>query len=113
MLKTVVLWLLLQPLAFIVPGTGDNGDCPPVLHFYKTGKTSGSVSVSWGSAGDTVLYRLWYVREADGYVGQTTFTSATTHTFTGLIPGRYTFYIATVCGEETSSFIGVEDVIEL
>lgn len=112
MLKTVVLWLFLQPLAPIATSMDESGDCPPVLSFHKTGKSSDSFSVSWDYDDGTVQYILWYKREADGYLSQPDFISNTNYTFYGLSPGRYTFYIAAVCGEVTSDYIGVDDLIE-
>ncbi len=112
MLKTVVFWLLLQPFMFTNPGPGEAVNCPPASNLHKTVATSNSYSIAWSSVGEATQYKVWYVRLADGFVGTAAFTTGKAHTFTSLTPGRYVFYVATVCGSETSGFIGIEDILE-
>ncbi len=57
-------------------------------------------------------YTLKYVRQSDGYASPEYATSGTSYTFSGLSAGNYVFYVATICGDEKSSFIGVEDLVE-
>lgn len=107
------LWLLLPATFLHVQQTElSECTCPEVTNVQKTGQTSSSISFSWLAAEGATQYKVWYVRQADGFVGGTTFTSATAHVFTGLTPGAYVFYFQTICGGEASGFIGVEDTIE-
>ncbi|MBK8562512.1 MAG: fibronectin type III domain-containing protein [Saprospiraceae bacterium] len=113
MLKTVVLWLLLQPLTFFCPD-GSQGaatfGCPAASGISVTSKTSASLTVAWyGTAGQ---YKVQCVRQSDGFVVSTVLTTDKAFCFEGLAPGSYTFYVAAVCGDETSGFIGIEDLIE-
>jgi hypothetical protein len=115
MLKTVVFWLFLQPLSFFCPdGSGAvTENCPAVSGFHKTGETASTFSVAWLSVGDATQYKVWCVRQSDSCVVTSASTTGTTYTFTDLAPGRYVFYVATVCGSDESGFIGIEDIIEV
>ncbi len=85
--------------------------CPNVTDLQKTGQTSNTITYAWSNAYSGAQYRVWYTRQADGYTSSFQYTYSLSHTFTGLSAGHYTFYFQTLCGEESSNYIGVEDVI--
>lgn len=113
MLKTVVIWLLLQPMGIFCPIENGQDACPTVTNLHKLAETSSSFSMEWDAVGAATNYKVWNVRHSDGATLSSGFTSGTSYTFINLTPGAYTFFVAAVCGEERSDFIGIEDVLEI
>ena len=85
--------------------------CPSVPNLQKTGQTSNSFTYGWGNAYTGAQYKVWYVRQEDGYNSGFFYTSSLSYSFTGLSAGHYTFYFQTQCDQESSSIIGIEDTI--
>lgn len=74
-------------------------------------RTSSSISFSWYAVTGASSYKIYYQRSEGGYVSQEFTTGNTSIAFSDLPPGTYTFYIAAVCGSETSDFIVFDDLI--
>ncbi|MCB0520589.1 MAG: hypothetical protein H6577_16140 [Lewinellaceae bacterium] len=116
MLKLFFCWLLLQPLfptserEMVASDTECN--CASATNLQKTGEASGSFSMAWTGHSSSDFYRVWYVRQSDGYTSAPITLSTTAHTFTGLSAGAHNFYVKVICGGESSGFIGLEDLIE-
>ena len=87
-------------------------NCAEVTNLHQTGQSESTYSVSWSGNTSATSYLLKYVREGDGYTSPEFLTTGNSYTFNSLINGQYTFYVAAVCGQEMSSFIGIEDIIE-
>ncbi len=85
--------------------------CPGITNLHKVAQTDNSFTFDWTSAYSGAQYRVWYVRQEDGYNSGYSYTSNNSFNFTGLSAGHYTFYIQTLCEQETSSAIGIEDLI--
>lgn len=83
----------------------------PAPQVSVTGLSTGSASFSWNVVNEASEYVVFYVRQADQYTSQQTYTPNTSITFSGLPTGVYDFYFATVCGSEVSSYIIIEDLI--
>ncbi|MCB0544124.1 MAG: fibronectin type III domain-containing protein [Saprospiraceae bacterium] len=83
--------------------------CPPP-DVVVTDKTSDSVTFSW-STFSGATYKAWYYRSEDSFTSSEVTTGSSSITFSDLPPGTYDFYFATVCGEEVSSYIVVDDLI--
>lgn len=113
MFKMLVLISLLQLSSsdFGAASPKVSADCPGASNLQKTGETGNSFTCSWVAAYSGAQYRVWYVRHDDGYNSGQTYTYSTSHNFTGLAAGHYTFYVQTICEGEVSSFIGIEDTI--
>ena len=86
--------------------------CPEVSNLHKTFETSNSFACAWNAANGATEYKLWYSRQEDNFTSGYFYTTNVAYTFTGLTTGRYTFYVATVCGTETSGWVVVEDDIQ-
>jgi hypothetical protein len=113
MLKTVVFWLLLQPLLSLCPDGNGAGDCPTISGLHKTAKTSDSYTIAWNTVGQALEYEVKCIRKSDGSIVSSALTPGTAHTFNNLSPGSYLFYVSALCGNERSGFIGIDDVIEI
>lgn len=113
MLKLIAFLMLLLPntQASIPTDASPVCTCPVVANLEKTGETSNSISYSWDNVYSGAQYRVWYTRAADNYTSDFSYTYNNSFTFNGLSAGSYTFYFQTICGEESSSYIGVEDII--
>lgn len=87
--------------------------CPSPTDLVKTAQTGVSISYAWTPAEGISEHVVMYVRhgETSNFTSQEVTVSGSSFTFTGLAPGRYTFYIASKCGSETSGFIVTEDII--
>ena len=86
-------------------------NCPSVTNLQKTGQTSSSISYSWSPVLGSSGYTVWYYRTEGQYTSATFSPNGTAYSFTGLVPGHYTFHVQAVCGGEGSNIIGVEDQI--
>jgi hypothetical protein len=85
--------------------------CPEISNLQKTGETSNSLSYAWSSGYMGAQYKVWYHRAEDGYTSGFFYTYNLSYNFTGLSAGHYTFYFQSLCGNETSSYIGIEDTV--
>jgi hypothetical protein len=85
--------------------------CPTVSNLQTTVRTASSLAFTWDGSGSGAQYKVWYVRHADSHFSGYFYPSGASYHFTGLSAGSYTFYFQTLCGEETSEYIGVEDTI--
>lgn len=115
MLKLFVFWLLLQPLYsdahLPIIGILDC-DCPAATGLRKTGETDDSFSIAWVGNSEATGYEVWYVREGDSFTSSVVTVTTTAHTFNNLLAGQHTFYVRVVCDSGTSSFIGIQDIID-
>ncbi len=115
MFKTLIFILFLAPgspgLRPMAPATSVDCACPEVTSVHKTGSTSTSLSYAWTGSGQAVQYKVWYVRQEGGYTSPDYFTTSASYTFSNLSAGHYTLYFVTVCGGESSGFIGIEDLV--
>jgi hypothetical protein len=85
--------------------------CSAVANVQRTGQGSGSISFAWFSSSEATQYKLWYVRQSDGYTSTPVFITPSNHTYSGLAAGQYTFYFQKVCGGEGSTNIGIDDIV--
>lgn len=115
MLKILLLWLFLQPLPspYVqpLPATTDC-QCTTVSEVEVASKTQNSISIAWSAPHDATGFEVWYVRQSDNYVSGYFYPSGPAYTFTGLSPGRYSFYLVSICGAEKSAEYIVEDLIQ-
>lgn len=86
-------------------------DCPSITGLQKTGESSTSVSYSWGSSLAATQYKLWFVRQEDSFTSGNYFATGNSYTFSNLPSGTYTFYFVAFCGDVSSGFVGVEEVV--
>lgn len=77
----------------------------------KTGQAPGSITFAWSPVNGATAYQVWYVRKSDNHMSSPTNTTATSHTFSGLAAGYYTFYFVAVCGNESSGYVIIEDLV--
>lgn len=107
---TIALVLLMPIIfGFITPETSPT-TCPEP-QVSVTSHTNGAASFSWGAVSGATAYVVFYVRKGDNYTSQQIHTQSTSMAFTGLAPGSYNFYFATVCAGGVSAFIIVEDLV--
>ncbi len=85
--------------------------CPSISNLQKTFQSSGSVAFTWSAAAGATQYKLWYVRESDGFTSSYIHTTNTSYNFSGLAAGQYDFHFQAVCNGEGSNFVGWEDTI--
>lgn len=86
--------------------------CPSVTNLHKSGQVDSSYTIAWDSQTGADGYNVYYTRQEGGYTSTVYSTTNPTHTFYGLPNGHYDFFVSAVCGTESSSFVGVEDIIE-
>lgn len=113
MTKMIVFLLFTLPSMFGAP-TGQatvTCTCPGITNLQKTGHTTSSISYSWDGYDGATQYKVYFYRSGDQYTSGYFYTSSTSYNFTSLPAGNYTFYFATVCGSESSGYVGVEDLI--
>lgn len=78
----------------------------------RTGQSHGANTYAWSAVSGATQYAMFYVRKSDGFTSSVTYTTATSHTFSGLTAGNYAFYFATVCdGAALSDYIIVDDMV--
>ncbi|MBL7828865.1 MAG: hypothetical protein JNJ57_19680 [Saprospiraceae bacterium] len=77
----------------------------------KTGQAPGSITFAWSPVNGATEYQVWYVRKSDNHMSSPSTTTATSHTFSGLTAGYYTFYFVAVCGNESSGYVIIEDLV--
>lgn len=110
------MFLLLAFLAQATPSislsapTIEEVSCP-APSVVKTAHSSGFISFSWGSGTGATEYKAWYVRHNDNFTSQVITTGSTSISYSGLLPGNYSFYFQTVCGEDTSSYVIIDDLM--
>ncbi|MBC7776493.1 MAG: hypothetical protein H7246_13750 [Phycisphaerae bacterium] len=103
--------VLLIPIVFgftipAIPGT----TCPgPQVSV--TSQSTGAASFSWNAVSGASEYVVFYVRQGDNYTSPLTYTQGTSIAYSGLSSGRYNFCFATVCGNELSQIIIIEDLV--
>ena len=85
--------------------------CPGISNLQKTGQTSASISYAWSNAYFGAQYKVWYVRQEDGYTSGYFYSYSPAYTFSGLSAGHYTFYFQALCEGEVSNYVGIEDTI--
>ena len=110
------LLIVLSLFAWPAPATTDTPeaapcDCPSATNLHKTGQTSSSYTMAWDSDYAGAQFRVWYVRQADQVSSGYFYTYNASYTFTSLSAGTYTTYVQTLCGSESSGFIGAEDIV--
>lgn len=104
--------MFLMPFVFgFTPSPVPVTTCPAPANLAKTSEGSGSISYSWSATEGAATYKVKYVRQSDGYESPEYSTSNTGYTFSGLQPGRYSFYFYSLCDEGPSAFIVTEDII--
>lgn len=111
MKKSVFLIAFLFAANFMFSKSQDEAvsECPAVSHLTIVSQSSSSVTFDWDDCGcGDVTYKVFYVKA--GQASSPIFTSTSGITFSSLSSGSYTFYFATICGEDSSSII-VEDVV--
>ena len=113
MFKILAFLILFLPTVIGSVPSNESGSCycPSITNLQKTGQTNNSFTFGWTSAYSGAIYKVWYVRQEDGYTSGCSYTSNNSFIFTGLSAGHYTFYIQTQCEQETSSAIGIEDLV--
>ncbi|MDO8365211.1 MAG: hypothetical protein Q7T20_00345 [Saprospiraceae bacterium] len=77
----------------------------------RDGPSQSSVSYSWSAVSGATEYKVYYVRQSDGYTSSVQVSSSTGYTSPVLSTGTYTFFFAAVCGNETLSYIADEVII--
>lgn len=109
--KMFLLATLLTPVTsgFSVPSMAD-ANCP-APNVTKTGQTSTSISFSWDAVEGATIYKMWYVRREDNYTSLEITTHDTFITYSDLPAGNYRFYFQTICGEESSSYVMIDDLM--
>lgn len=110
---TLGLWLLL-----FLPTTSDVSaadairlTCPTPTGMSVTAKTSSSVSFAWNTMSGASGYQVYYVRLADSSTSSVMTTGSPAITVSGLAPGTYRFYFATVCDSGTSDYVVLDDIV--
>ncbi|MBK8567192.1 MAG: hypothetical protein IPN76_28675 [Saprospiraceae bacterium] len=113
MIKILAFVFACLPSAMNLPTTTVVTDCscPSISNLQKTFQSSGSVAFNWSAASGATQYKLWYVRESDGFTSSYSYTTNTSFNYSGLAVGQYDFYFQTVCNGEGSSFTGWEDTV--
>lgn len=113
MFKIIVFLILFLPSVIGAAPSTEPGICfcPNITNLQKSGQTDNSFTFDWTSAYSGAQYKVWYVRQEDGYTSGYSYTSNNSFNFTGLSAGHYTFYIQTLCEQENSSAVGIEDLI--
>ena len=76
----------------------------------KTGQTSKSVSFDWNAVSGATTYVVWCTNKTTNNSWAVN-TGNTSIDFPGLAPGTYKFEFGTVCGEESSEFVVIDDLI--
>lgn len=111
-LKIMFFLFLLLP-AFVAQAAikGDPVTVCPTPSPNKTQQSTNSVSFSWAPVSDGASYQIFWVRAADNQSGAVQSVSNTSITFSGLAPGNYSFYFATNCGTESSSYVILDEII--
>jgi len=114
MLKILIFLLLLLPLTFGFSSREVSGscNCPSVSNVQKTGQTSTSISFSWNGPQGATGYNVWYDSQTDQNSSAYYYSTSASYEFTNLTPGNYTFYFEVICGEVSSGWVGVEDVVQ-
>jgi hypothetical protein len=115
MLKILVILLywLQQATGDFVPKNPVGCYCPVVENVQVSGGGFSTFSFAWSEVSSATHYKVKYVRHDDEFVSNETVVNGTAFTYSNLPGGRYTFYVAAVCGEEVSGWVGIEDVIIL
>ncbi len=114
MFKIIISLLFLLPLAAGNPSSKEAAtcNCTEVANIQKTVQTSNSLAYAWDASASATEYKVWYTREEDNYTSAYFYTSGTSYNFTNLSAGQYTFYFVAVCGEGSSGWVGIEDVVQ-
>ena len=95
------------------PSVGlDSCSCAAVTNLQSTANAGGSVTLSWNAPAGAGSYSVYYTRAEDGYSSTVITSAVPSYTYGNLPDGHYEFLVASVCGAESSPFIGVEDIIE-
>jgi hypothetical protein len=115
MIKILAFVFAFLPTMMTSPDTSTTTDCscPSIGNLQKTFQSTGSVAFTWSAASGASQYKLWYVRESDGFTSSNIYTTSTSYNFSGLAAGQYDFYFQAVCNGESSSFVGWEDTVLL
>ncbi|MBC7777114.1 MAG: hypothetical protein H7246_16900 [Phycisphaerae bacterium] len=113
MFKLLAFLILFQTSIFAAAPSVEPSfcSCPSVPNLQKTGQTTNSFTYGWTTAYSGAQYRVWYIRQEDGYNSGFIYTNSLSYSFTGLSAGHYTFYFQTMCEQEASSVIGIEDTV--
>ena len=110
---TLGLWLLLfLPVTIGVSAAPVSGiTCPTPTGMSVTAKTSGSVSFAWNTMSGASGYQVYYVRLSDSSTSSVMTTGSPAITVSGLAPGTYRFYFATVCDSGTSDYVVIDETV--
>lgn len=76
-----------------------------------TERSSNSVSFAWLAVSSASGYRVWYHRAEDNYTSPVTTTGTNAISYSDLLAGTYDFYFVTVCGEQHSQSIIIDDLM--
>lgn len=111
-------WILAIPV-LLLPMLGnfpapqlEDCSCPAITSVSVSTRSSGSIGWTWSGSESATGYEVWFHKEDGDYTSAHYNTTNESYTYSGLAPGRYTFYFRAVCGGQISSFIGVEDIVE-
>ncbi len=107
----IIALVLLMPIIFgFTTPAAPQTTCPePQVSVIV--QSSSAASFSWGAVSGATEYVVFYVRKGDNYTSQQIHTQSTSIAITGLTPGKYNFYFATVCAGGISAFIIIEDLV--
>jgi hypothetical protein len=106
----IVLSLLFPIFYGFVPPTMLEATCPgPQVSVTSQG--TGAASFSWSAVSGATGYVVYYVRQDDHYTSSPIFTTSTSIMYSGLPSGRYNFCFGSVCGNEFSEIIIIEDLV--
>ncbi len=113
MKKFLIVLTLMLPLAFAFTWKNQTvatcASCDTPTNVTKTGQTANSISFSWNAVSGADQYKLSYSR--NGFSSGDIYISSTSHTFSNLPSGRYTFSFSALCGGGSSTaFIVIDDV---
>lgn len=80
---------------------------------FQSGQGSGTLSFAWAPVGDATGYQIQYLNKSTNTLSNPVATGDAHVTVSGLAAGAYRFYFATVCGDQLSEFVIVDDLIIL
>jgi hypothetical protein len=86
--------------------------CPPPDPFL-TGQGSGFLSFAWSPLSEGASCQIQCFNKSTNTFSATLSTESNSITITGLAPGIYKVYFATVCNGEISEFVVTDDLIIL
>ena len=119
----VTVWcaqLVLALFIFVATPAGANVASPtppqvsltcPGPSVWQSGQGNKSVSFAWLAVSGADGYRVYFYNKTTNEYSPTYNVGSANFTASNLETGTYTFYFATVCGEEVSEFVIVDYVV--